>query len=155
MNTMHALPHPHPAARARRKAGFTLIELMIVVAVVAILAAIALPAYSQYIKRSNRAQARAEVLKGEGWLERYFTENNRYSSTTGGTSNTVFDGMFGAVPTSGPVLYNIKLDYADAVRYTMTATPAGGMAGDYCGVYTKTNTTPLASATDDPAKCMK
>ncbi|MEJ8858356.1 type IV pilin protein [Variovorax robiniae] len=145
--------HPLPA-HARRKAGFTLIELMIVVAVVAILAAIALPAYSQYVKRSNRAQVRAEVLKGEGWLERYFTENNRYSSTPTATTNTVFNGMFGAVPATGAALYNITL-VADTGTYTITATPAGAMAGDYCGVYTKTNTTPLASATNDPGKCLK
>ncbi|MEJ8821831.1 type IV pilin protein [Variovorax humicola] len=140
--------------RAGHQAGFTLIELMIVVAVVAILAAIALPAYSQYIKRSNRAQARAEMLKGEGWLERYYTENNRYSNPPASSSNTGFTGVFGMVPPGGPALYNIGL-VADTASYTITATPAGAMAGDYCGVYTKTNNTALASATNDPAKCMK
>ena len=50
------MKHPHK--------GFTLIEVMIVVAIVGILAAIALPSYNEYIRRGHRAEARAALLQG-------------------------------------------------------------------------------------------
>jgi type IV pilus assembly protein PilE len=137
-----------------RHAGFTLIELMIAVGVVAILAAVALPSYMEYIKRSNRAEARAEMLKGEGWLERYFTENNRYADTLGGAANAAFTAKFATVPAGASARYNITL-VASNTGYTITAAPTGSMAGDACGTYSKTNTAALTSSASNPAKCMK
>lgn len=118
--------------------GFTLIELMIVVAVVAVLAAIAIPSYQEYIRRSQRAEARAEVLKAEGWLERFYTENNRYSSNAANNANTTFSGIFTSVPAGGSARYTIGLT-VNATTYSITATPTGSMSGDACGTYTKTN----------------
>jgi type IV pilus assembly protein PilE len=134
------------------KSGFTLIELMIVVAVIAVLTAIALPSYQGYVARGKRAEARAEVLKAEGWLERYFTENNRYSDTATSTVNAAFSSRFTVVPAIGAANYNITLAVA-ATTYTVTATPTGGMTGDACGSYTKTNVGSLSSS--DNSKCLK
>lgn len=61
-----------------RKRGFTLIELMIVVAVVAILAAIAYPSYQEYVRKSRRAQAKADLVELAQLAERYHTVNNTY-----------------------------------------------------------------------------
>jgi len=146
---MHSYPNV-----SRRQAGFTLIELMIAVAVVGILAAIALPGYGEYVKRSNRAEARAEMLKAEGWLERYYTENNRYSSTVSGTTNTAFSAIYSTVPAGGTARYNITLAVT-AADYTITAAPTGTMASDVCGSYVKTNTGALTSTANNPSKCMK
>jgi len=137
-----------------RQAGFTLIELMIVVAVVAILAAVALPSYQEYIKRSNRAEARAEVLRAEGWLERFNAENNRYTDNAANSANSGFSAAFTTVPAGGTARYTIAATLT-ANSYSITATPTGSMNGDACGTYTKTNTGVLTSTLNDPAKCMR
>lgn len=59
--------------------GFTLLELMIVVAVVAILAAIAFPSYTQYVTRTNRAEGRAVLLNTAQALERCYTRFSAYN----------------------------------------------------------------------------
>jgi len=128
---------------------------MIVVAVIGILASIALPAYQDSIKRGKRAEARAEMLKAEGWLERFYTENNRYSNNAADDANTAFATRFTVIPSSGgPVNYNVAL-VVDRTTYTVTATPAGSMVGDVCGSYTKTNVGTLASTANNPSVCLK
>ena len=62
----------------RAGAGFTLIELMIVVAVVAILAAIAVPSYQEQVRKSRRAQAKADIVEYVQMAERFFTVNNTF-----------------------------------------------------------------------------
>lgn len=135
--------------------GFTLIELMITVAVIGILAAVALPSYSSYIARSKRAEVRTEILKAEGWLERYYTENNRYSSTVAAptTNPTAFASNFGAVPKTGSANYTISLAVT-ATGYTITGTRTGSMASDECGNYSKSNTGSLSYA-GTGANCLK
>ena len=56
--------------KTANESGFTLIEVMIVVAILGLLSTIAFPSYQSYVARGKRAEARAEVLKAEGWLER-------------------------------------------------------------------------------------
>jgi len=139
-----------------RESGFTLIELMIVIAVIGLLTTIALPSYQSYVARGKRAEARAEVLKAEGWLERYFTENNRYSDTPSSTANAAFSSRFGAVPATGAANYNITLAVT-STTYTVTATRTGSMASDNCGNYTKTNTGSLTfvSSSGDTSRCLR
>lgn len=144
--------------KKQKSTGFTLIEVMIVVAIIALLASIAVPSYSSYVARSKRVEVRTEILKAEGWLERYYTENNRFTSGTALTDTTVpaaFSSRFGSVPATGGANYTISLTVANnPPSYTITATRAGSMANDSCGNYTKTNTSSLV-ASGTGTNCMK
>src|SRR5256885_9595200 len=88
----------------RKNQGFTLIELMIVVAVVGILGAIAIPSYSEYIRRGHRAEARAGLLQAAQWLERASTATGTYPLTA------AFPSALATVPSNR---YDISLNSTD------------------------------------------
>ena len=64
--------------------GFTLMELMVVVAIVGILGAVAYPSYIDSTRKARRADAQADLIELSGFMERFFTENNRYDQNTAG-----------------------------------------------------------------------
>jgi type IV pilus assembly protein PilE len=65
----------------KKKRGFTLIEMMITVAIVGILAAIAIPQYSEYVRRGKRTECKAAILRGSQQMEKFYSNNNRYPDT--------------------------------------------------------------------------
>lgn len=67
----------------RMDRGFTLVELMVVVGIVAILAAVAIPAYSNYIDRAKQGEAVEALMRIKMDQESYWADNNRYAQTTG------------------------------------------------------------------------
>lgn len=67
--------------------GFTLIEVMIVVAIIGILAAIAYPSYDEYVKRANRSEGHALLNDASASQERYFSQNNAYITTNAGIAS--------------------------------------------------------------------
>ena len=101
-----------------RKEGFTLIELMVTVAIIAIIAAIALPAYNDYVKRGKIQEATANLADMRVKLEQYFQDNRTYACAGAAT-----------VPVSPAVKYfAFSCSPPSASTYTVTAT--GGTAGD-------------------------
>lgn len=111
-----------------RHHGFTLIELMIVVAVIGILAAIAMPSYDGYVKKTRRADAQGVLLQNAQMLERRYTESNRYT-----TSSTCPSAPIAASPIDGnSKYYDITMSNcsADGSTYTLTATPKGPQSAD-------------------------
>ena len=66
--------------------GFTLIELMVTVAIVAVIAAVALPAYTEQVARTRRGDAQAALLSTAQWLERQYTLNSAYNKNGDGTT---------------------------------------------------------------------
>jgi len=111
-----------------RQKGFTLIELMIVVAVVAILAAIAIPSYLEQTRKGRRADSLRSVGDMQLALERWRAENPSYADCGGAGCGS---GTYPTVPTS--LYYTIAVTNATASTYTITATPAGAQVGDRCG----------------------
>lgn len=132
--------------------GFTLIELMIVVAIIGILAAIAYPSYTSYVARGHRAEAKQGLLELAQFMERVYTENNTYQP--GGASPAL---PFTTMPKSGTTVYNMALDAGatSATNYKLTATATGSMAGDECGDFSIDNTgaQTVANATASAADC--
>lgn len=96
--------------------GFTLIELMIVVAIIAILAAIAYPSYTQYRIRTNRADVQSEMMQTAQRLQSYYVINHNYTSATLNNGLTTKD-----YPASNPI-YTIVL-VTNSQTWTLTATP--------------------------------
>lgn len=133
--------------------GFTLIELMIVIAVLAIVMTVAIASYSNYSVKARRGAAKGCLAESAQFMERYYTLNLRYDQDTGGTAVAI------------PVLqceneledhYIIALDDVDATSFTLSATPIGAqLAGDaLCGVMTLDNTgTKTTGGTDSVQEC--
>lgn len=112
--------------------GFTLIELMIVVAIIGVIAAIAFPSYQEYVDRSRRTDAKAALTGLAGAMERHHTTNSTYEGAATGGSDTGAPGIFPdeAPLDSGVKYYDLTIQAADATSYTLRASPKGVQAGD-------------------------
>jgi len=90
-----------------RSHGFTLIELMVVVAIVAIIVAIALPSYSRQVEKTRRADAQSALLDAAQALERCFTRNNAYNAPACSVPTTSPDGFYTITLTATPSTFNL------------------------------------------------
>lgn len=117
---MHRIPV------ARRHRGFTLIELMVCVAIVGILAAIAYPAYTKYLVKSNRSAAQAHLIDLAQAEAQYMADSRTYASTVKELGMTT--------PAAVSAKYTISIALADGppATYKITASPivGGSQAAD-------------------------
>jgi type IV pilus assembly protein PilE len=113
-------------APTRRTRGFTLIEVMIVVAIVAILSAIALPSYHEYIKRSSREAVQSELIELAAIQEKIFLNASGYAtSVTAGYTGQASGGLGVPSGTSRDQRYSLSVAVANGA-FTLTATPVAG-----------------------------
>lgn len=127
------MQHPvHPQAR-RVARGFTLVELLIAVAIVAILAAIAYPSYRNQIERSRRADAQTVLMQAAQFMERIYTENGCYNPDDSCSAANNPGGVtmpYSKSPIDGnEAYYAIAVTELDRNRFVLRATPQGSEAG--------------------------
>ncbi|SDO80576.1 type IV pilin protein [Pseudomonas jinjuensis] len=111
---------------SKHRKGFTLIELMIAVAIVAILAMVAYPSYQQYVIRGKRAAAQAEMMDIANRQQQYLLANRTYASK----SELESGGYALSSEVSANYGYDITLGSGSVPTFTITFTPTGAQAGD-------------------------
>ena len=139
------MPTTHPNAPDER--GFTLIEVMIVVAIVGILATIAYPSYRDYVVRGNIPEATSELAARQVQAEQFFQDNRTYEGATNPAC---------AVTTTGKH-FDFRCTVQAAAAFTVVAEGKGAMAGftytvDHSGTKT-TGAVPTGWAQHSPNNC--
>lgn len=119
----------------KKALGFTLIELMVVVAIVAILAAIALPSFADQVRTSRRAEAVSTMQNAQLKLERWRVDHRDFTGSGVSLSDTNY--------------YDFSITAAPATpnSYSLTAAPLGDQVNDKCGTLTLANNAGVISKT--------
>jgi len=120
-----------------RDSGFTLLEVLFVIAIVAILATIAIPAYQSFVIEGRRADGQTALENLANRMERYYQDNNTYAGATIATGNAS-DVLSSATSLQG--FYTLSITAQDATSYTIKAARAGPQVDDtFCGDLTLTS----------------
>lgn len=116
----------------QRHSGFTLLELIIVVAIISILASIAYPSYTEHVRKSRRADAMSALMSLAGAMERQYTTTFKYTGNAAGGADTGAPAIFSAqVPVDGGTkTYDLRIHSATANSFVLRAIPTGAQTGD-------------------------
>jgi type IV pilus assembly protein PilE len=128
-----------PSSSHHRAAGFTLIELMITVAIVAIIAAVAYPSYIDQVRKSRRSAAQAAMLAVAQKEMQLLLDTRNYASAAD-TSALAAAPLRVNIPSDVASFYTFSVAAANAAgvpsTFTVTATPQGNQTSDKCATMT-------------------
>lgn len=126
--------HANSVHAGTAAAGFTLIEVMIVVAVIGILAAIAYPSYQAHVVKTRRSTASACLMEVAQYMERYYTSNMKYSGAT------LPDGQNCRAELSPYYTFALTTNASTPRVYSVSAEPKGAQKDEKCGKLELTHT---------------
>lgn len=121
------------SADRRSEEGFSLVEVLVVLALAAVLLSLALPNYREQVARTRRVQAQAGLLEDAQSMQRYYAANNTYENATDASLATA------RTPREGDVAsytLSVMATPPTLTGWTLVATPVGPMTGDRCGSLT-------------------
>ncbi len=138
------------------QAAFTLIEVMIVVAIVGILAAVAYPSYQEFVRRAARAEARAAVLNMAQLQERNFSDRGAYATVDGSSAAPWAASSYFSGTNYASRKYGVAVATANSnTTYTITATPENGYSDPKCGNLTLASNGTRGSSSGNAVDCWK
>lgn len=130
----------------KKNQGFSLIELMIVVAIIGVIGAIALPAYLDSTRKANRRDAQAYMTEFAQFMERNYSESFKYHLESDGATAITINSY--PLPDSVNTHYTPSFTTLTATAFTIQVVPKGSQASDSCGTMTLTET-----GANTPANC--
>jgi len=148
--------------------GFTFIELMVVLALVGLLAVIAIPSYQESVRKSRRAEVRAQLLEVAQYLQRFYSHNDSFATTKAGAAATIPSELAKVPRNAAPGSQSYDISFATpaasainpglaSFKIQAVRRAGGPMDGDKCGDFTLENTGArnVLKATDTAANCWR
>ena len=141
--------------RQYRQAGFSLVELLVVLVIMGVISALALPGYTRYVQRGNRTEVMTALLEAQHFMERYYSANGQYLSPANAVP--MLPQRLQGIPSQGTVRYQLSVREATANSYLLQAVPEGSMADDVCGSLTinQTGLRGVLNSTNSVSECWR